>query len=203
MTLKNGKKTKGEIIMKKIKIEEINGKLAVTTPFDYNFINFARSVGAKWDRDNSTWNFSTEQEELLNDKLLDIYGYTDKTSEFVIVEIDANDFYDEMTYETKLGDITIATRKHRDEHVILSNIAKVVKGEYDESGGSMKHPKATANSGTIVQVKLDKKAVERFIEQGILTESNIVSVESDKEKLLKEKEELLKRLSEIEKLLNE
>lgn len=180
-----------------------NGKIALITPFNRNFINDlkAKVGGAKWDSSNSWWTIPAESLETARTIMMDCYGETDITE-------DADKFSVKFSIEARsynstldvFGKALVIVKNH--DYVIIGDGFELVDGTiYD--AGSRRKPQAYAH-GTfiahrITQAQLDKEIQERgSFEYEILKESSI-----NVEALKAERAKLIDRIAEIDKLLNQ
>lgn len=178
---------------------------SVVSPYNPDFVRFARSKGAKWDADGKSWMFNTKSKETkkeLEKILYEIYSYTEKPVRCVELRTKCEDILvDECL---RIGGHILVSRKHRDQPVIIDDDSVcLIKGSFLEKGGSMKYPSVKFTDGAEITFEISEEYFNNLPEEEkekftILKKSDI-----NKENLLAEKEELLKRIAEIEKLLKE
>jgi len=179
-----------------IKIE--NGKVKVQSAYNAAFIKRARMVGGKWEP--PYWEFSQEDEELVRNLCMDIYGQDGRTpAEMVTIDVNLDAYPHDPSGELFLGSMSIAHRTGRDRPVKLPDGVILVSGGFPDSGGSANHPRLTEERGTVLRVKnFPMTLYERMEDKTGLT---IVDKTIDRFALLAERETLMKRLAEIESIL--
>ncbi len=187
-----------------IKVTVKEGIIEVESPYNKEFIEFARMRKAIWDRQNKVWQFDPRDEFAVRSTLVDVYGTDDyENCEKVDVRIDL-DKYEKGHLGQRLFALgrELAYRKGRDWYVDIGEGVAVVKGGFPDQGGSMKHPDLDAWSGTVLEVRDVPKPKA---EQEYLANKEAIQILNglNKEKLQQEKERLLKRLEEVEQLLQE
>lgn len=187
----------------KVKINREGNKLQITSPYSGAFVGRMRELNGKWNRDLKVWEVNEEYEDKVYEAILKIYR-VDLTGieEYMIVEYCAKDFEDRDRNDIRIGNIITVYRPSRDSKVILRDTA-VMEGEFDKSGGSVKHP-AVFDRGegydVILRSTIYKKEYEKLSEEE-KSKLTIIKKQDKKERLLNEKEILIKRLAEIEEEL--
>lgn len=177
-----------------MKIIKTETKLQVTSEFNNMWIKEAKKLGGKWNSSNGSWDIDLENEELVMDALLQIYGYNpSRPSVDVTIEINADDFWDGGS-ELKLGNMILAERRGRDYAVSLRNNVIVVSGDFSESGGSRNNP----SIGDCTDVKLRVKLPETLLANIDDNQYTVIQSRSKREKLKARKVELLAELQRIE-----
>ena len=178
-----------------VKIE--NGKMYVKSKYNREFISQARMVQGKWN--SPYWEFPEENEKQVRDLLLNVYGENGLEQNTVDILLHLDEYKGGTDEKITIGKYIVASRPGRDWQVKLDDKVILVAGGFSASGGSVKNPRVSPATGTILKVKglpddlyhqiADKKGVK------------LIAPEDPKAKLLKEKEKLMKRLAEIEKEL--
>lgn len=178
--------------MVEVKFE--NGKMRVKSDYNPEFIEKAKCMQGKWNA--PFWDFPEENEEVVRNLLLSIYGEDGTPCESVTVDIVLDDY--SYGRELTLDTLLIASRHCRDYSVKLSSNAIVVSGRFSGSGGSVKHPAVTHDPGTVVRVKNVPVTIFKKVENmpGISLAKE--DSRTRKQKLEKEKAALLERIIEIE-----
>lgn len=182
----------------KITIED--GRIKVQSPYNKKFIEGARRIQGKWNA--PCWEFPEENKEECKELLLNVYGECGDLGEAeptVTVELNLDEYNGNYVNDLLIGSMVIASRRTRDSYVRLSDNVMVISGEFSESGGSAKHPKVTAEPGTILRVKHLPVRLYSLIEG----KEGVKLVNTDRDALIAEREKLLARLAEIENLLKE
>ena len=174
-------------------------KMYVVSDYSTEFVKEARRLNGKWS--GGAWAFDAQDEEMVRDVLLRVYGEDGKTAvETVNVEVTIDDIagYDSI----ELFGRVLAKRFSRDSNVKLHDSVIVKEGGFPSSGGSVKNPALKHSENTVLLVK---NVPVVLAEEGVKNYPNSIKIVSDKkvdkDALLKEKESLLKRLAEIEELL--
>lgn len=184
-----------------IKIRNYNGRIRVESPYNPEFIDRMHLINGKWDRNNKEWTVEEEHEDLMYKALSDIYGYSKDKSKLVTIEFRPWDFEDDCgNQRIKIGSVTVASRSSRDSKVFVPGNARVIEGQFEESGGSRNHPAVGTTEDIVMQADVPAYIVENLSEDD-KNKIKIINKKSKEEKLLLEKEELLKRLEEIEEEL--
>lgn len=182
-----------------MRIYSEENKLYVESDYSAKFVREAKKLNGKWT--GRAWVFDANDEEMVRDVLLKVYGEDGKTAvETVNVEVAIDDIagYDSI----ELFGRVLAKRFSRDSNVKLHDSVIVKEGGFPSSGGSVKNPALKHSENTVLLVKnvpvvLAEEGVKKYPDAiKIVTDKKV-----DKDALLKEKESLLKRLAEIEELL--
>ena len=177
---------------------------SIVSPYDREFVTFARRHGAKWDADEKSWNFKVngEVKEKIEKKLYELYKYTKNEVRNIKLRAKCEDILQDECL--KVGEYTLAFRKYRDEPVIIADPTTFIeKGTFKDKGGSMKYPAVTFTDGAEITFEISEEYFNSLPEEEKEKFVVVSKDEVDKEKLLAEKEELLKRIEEIERLLKE
>lgn len=179
--------------MVNIKIED--SKIKVKSSYDSYFVRKAKEYEGRWNA--PYWVFPIENEEYVRNLCMKVYGEDGKTdTQTVKVRIEMDKYR-----KSTIGRFVFAERRARDSEVTFAQGVMVVKGEFEESGGSRNSPQVTWESGTEIEIKKLPLPLYKGIEgqDGV----TLVKEVDSKEKLKKEKEQLLKRLAEINELLEQ
>lgn len=189
-----------------IKVEKIDNKLAITSPYNENFIQRMRKLNGKFDKDTKAWLVDDDLQEQVNKALLVCYNYdATGTMDEITIEYKAADFYDEESGKVKIGGKSTVYRENRGSEVDLIKTA-IVKGQFPRRGGSTKYPAVFDKDKERANVILRTKIFDYYYEKlsgEQKAKITVVNELSKKDKLLKEKEALIQRLEEIEKELSE
>ena len=176
-----------------------DNKMYVVSDYSAEFVKEARKLNGKWS--GGAWLFDANDEEMVRDVLLKVYGEDGKTAvETVNVEVTIDDIAGRDSIE--LFGRVLAKRFNRDGNVTLHDSVVVKKGGFPDHGGSRSNPALNYSDNTVLLVKnvpltLVQKELENYPNSiKIVSEKKV-----DKDALLKEKELLLQRLDEIEELL--
>lgn len=120
-----------------ININNENGKIEVTSPYNNLWIDRCHQMGGKWNASKKVWAFDISNSELVEKALLEVYGW-ETNPETIKIRYKAADFISGNT--VKIGNLTMAMRYYRDSYAKLFDTI-VVEGVLPKSGGSMKHPR--------------------------------------------------------------
>lgn len=150
-----------------------DGRISVKSPYNKGFVKDARGIGAKWNPSDKVWVFDEAQKEEVNRLLKIHYGYTDeregaKSDEKVIIKFKASDF--QVGEEIKFGSLLIAKRWRRDSPVNIDSNAYVIKGYFQDSGGSAGHPNVGNVDGIVIKLDIPKSVLDLFIEKKMVDE---------------------------------
>lgn len=178
--------------MVEVKFE--NGKMRVKSDYNPAFIEKSKNMQGKWNA--PYWDFPEENEEVVKNLLLSIYGEDGTPCESVTVDISLDDY--SYGRELTLDTLLIASRHCRDYSVKLSSNAIVVSGRFSGSGGSVKHPAVTHDPGTVVRIKNVPVTIFKKVENMPGVSLAKEDSKTRKQKLEKEKATLLERIIEIE-----
>lgn len=182
-----------------VKIED--GRVKVQSDYNRKFVAKAHELQGKWE--SPYWTFPEENEELVRDALLSIYGEDGRVHETVTVDLDLDKY--EYDRDIKIGSIVIARREYRDSSVYVNKKAVVISGGFCRSGGSRNQPRVTHEEGTVLRLKDIPIAIyDKIKEQTGVKKVDLNADENKAEKkakLEREREALVKRLGEIEKQL--
>lgn len=185
--------------MKNIKIERVDGRLEVTSPYDRDFIFQIKQIGGRWISEKKVWSVSEELEQELMDILRDVYGWVGDDPTTIRVTFKAYDFWsDDGTID--IGPMTVAKRYSRDGAVSVADGFWVSGGSaFPSSGGSAKYPSVKPNEDTEMTGDLPLDIYKALSEE---EKALIIVDDGNKKKALEEeKEKLLARLAEIEEEL--
>lgn len=178
---------------------------SVKSPYNPDFVRFARNKGAKWNADDKTWTFnikSKDTKEKLKKILYELYSYTEGPVRCVELRAKCEDILvDECL---RIGGHVLVSRKHRDQPVIINDDSVcLIKGSFLGRGGSMKYPSVKFTNDAEITFEISEEYFNNLSEEEKEKFTVVKKSDVDKEKLLAEKEELIKRIEEIERLLEE
>jgi hypothetical protein len=131
----------------------VEGKeVHVTSPYNVSFINQARSLNGKWDRDQGEWVFDARDEGRVRKLCLWYYG-TDGDTAGPLTTLHVS--LDGCGYETdlELGGRVLARRPGRDYRVQLGEGVVLIAGGFPARGGSAKNPCVDPRPGTVLEVR--------------------------------------------------
>ncbi|MEG1433018.1 hypothetical protein [Eubacterium sp.] len=177
-----------------------NGKAAISTPYNPEFVSKIKNAGGKWNREGKTWDVPEENIEYAREIMMDVYGRTD------VVQGDCANV--KLTFKYEMGEFnaplvimgkTVSVAYGRDSGAKSGDDVVFLKGK-PISSGSVKNWKSSVEQGSIVILKnVPTTKVKSFDED----EDIIVEIEEDDDtsRLLKEKEAIESRLEEINKIL--
>lgn len=149
-----------------IEIEKTEDAIAVTSPYDGEFIARAKEIGGRWNGD--AWVFDVRDEERVRDLCMSVYGEDGRATgseDLVSIRFDAGRAgnYVIEGAEMRLAGRRIAHRPKRDWNVKTTKNVVVVEGSFENSGGSRKNPRIGDVEGVILEIRdLSPSAVEKI-----------------------------------------
>lgn len=177
------------------------GLLKATTPYNKEFVSFARMRGGKWSDGEKVWMFDPRDEFAVRSALIDIFGTDDYEScQKVTVQVYLDHFNTDR--EFILFGLTLLYRSESYSYVKMHPNVVVVSGGFPKEGGSRRHPKISPEPGTIIEVRDIPRdiAIRTWAKNKegirILGDAGIESLKT-------EKQALLERIAQIDKLLAE
>lgn len=177
-----------------IKLENVNGKIRVQSPYNDHFIKEVKQIGGKWNGSNGTWDVPEDNKDLLDRVLLDAYGYSETGTEMIKVQYLAEKFI--YYNEIRIGNLMTVNRIGRDYDVTFHADTVVIEGNIPGSGGSVKNPRVAPASDTILQ-SIIPQAIYDSLEDKEKDLITIIEEKSREERLQEEKARLLERIKEI------
>lgn len=176
------------------------GRLAVTSPYDADFVSGVKDIGGRWDGASRRWTVDARDEERLRNLLREVYGSDgspEDEADLVTVRWDiSGSGHMRGDNEIRLAGRTIASRPGRDTAVRLGQGVVLISGGFPGSAGSMKYPAVEPREGTIVEVRdLPRAAVNG------LSGLTIVGESVDIEALTEKRARLLAELVDIDRTL--
>lgn len=180
-----------------------DGKAAVYTPYNRDFVSRIKLCGGRWNPGEKCWTVSEKTVDDVRGIMREIYGRDDQpVSETVDVIIR---FRDEMSMwhapVTILGR-TIASAFGRDSGARVGEGVMFLDGN-PKSGGSVKNWLTIVPAGSVVKLfDVPKCAITNSVLPEEV-EMEIVGQDIDRAALVAEKEKLLARLAEIDAILGE
>ena len=187
-------------------------KIYLKFGYNPNFSNALKKYcGAKWQSEAQEWMFETRFEDKSNDLLLHYYGFSYRSDEKIRVEFNPADFYDTNSGVVKIKNLMMVWRDSKDSDVNLNSNTIIIKGNFPNSGGSMRYPTVFDSLDDIDDsIVLETILYKDFYDTlSNLDKSKIVitkyfnaSNQPDKNKLIAKKQELLKQIAEIDDQLN-
>jgi hypothetical protein len=180
-----------------------NGRLAVTSPYNADFVADAKAMGGRWDSGHRQWTFDPRDEERLRELLRDIYGTdgspTDQ-ADLVTVRWNISRFgHTKGDNELFLAGRVVASRRFRDEAVRLGSNVVLISGGFAYSGGSTKYPALEPENDTVIEVR----DIPRAAVSDDLPGLTIVGSTIDIDALVARREQLVAQLADIDRTLAE
>lgn len=184
-----------------IEFRNEEGRVFITSPYNKDFIREVKGISGKWHADQKQWSVPEKNIEKLSNLCVEIYGFTPlESSEKITVRYKAVDF-DKQEEGIKIGGKVTAKRFSRDSDVVFYD-TEIIEGKFYGSGGSKHYPMCKPADNVILESKISKQVYDN-LEDKDRAKLEIVSEESEIEKLLKEKEALLKKLEIVENKIKE
>ena len=179
-----------------INITTKKGALEVESPYNKEFINFARMRGGKWSDDKKVWMFDPRDEFAVRSALIDIYGtdnYDNCDKADVRCEFSVADTPDWRAY---VAGWEVARCHYGD--VKLSDRTVLVKGGLRAHRDKVLSERRTT---TIIEVRaIPEKAAQKLYKDHPEKVEIIGGI--DEQKLKDEKRQLQERIEEIDELLD-
>lgn len=191
--------------MCRVEIEEVDGKLKVSSPYSPDLPKLARNLGGKWS--GAAWVFDSRLKEDVAKVYRSVYGeWPGDEQDYVTVRATA--LID--TYEDKGGIFLfgrcLARAYGRDSGARLGEGVILREGRFT-SGGSMKNWITKVLAGTVVEVMdVPRQSVDAGDYDPDIWKVEILEQAAptiDREALEAEKERLLARITQIDELLAE
>jgi hypothetical protein len=182
-----------------------NGKIAIETPYNPEFVSRIKKAGGKWNPSNKTWETDERSIDAVRAIMREVYGQDDMPQELVNVRITIGpDEVSEHTGPIVIFGRTIASACGRDSGARIGDGVCFEAGGAT-SGGSMKNWYTVLRKNSVFTVyDVPRKAVEEKLGWSDSYGTFEILENTDPKVALKaEKEALLKRLAEIEALLAE
>lgn len=176
-----------------------NFQIRTKTPYNKNFVEKARNLRGKWDREVEEWVFDDNIEDYIKKALLECYGTTGEG----VVET-CNLLIKEQTLDQKWGSVelfgrSIARAFGRNSGAELCNGIIWLSGEY-KSGGSMKNWYTEIEDGTF---EIQEFPIERTKFEDVQTAIKEGWCEIKTPKKKRTKEEIESEIKKYEKILEE
>lgn len=182
-----------------IKVTVGEGILKVTSPFNREFVSFARMRGGKWSDGQKVWMFDPRDEFAVRSTLIDIFGTDDYENSAKVSARVKLDHFDPGGEFVLFGRMLLR-RKYRDSKVEIGDGVVKVRGGFAWSGGSGRNPLIAPEEGTVIEVRDVPRdiAVRTWADNKEAIEL-LGSV--DVEALQQEKAALLKRIEQIDQMI--
>lgn len=179
------------------------GMIAVSSPFNPDFVKGAKRLGGKWSGDTKAWLFDARDRGRVEDLLATCYGYSAAASgELATVRIvlDEDNAGDKEVY---FAGRSICSRRYRDAPVKTADNVVVIDGEFPASAGSMRYPAVIRGSRTVTIEVRDVPVEALAAEKELRFERIDADTQAQREALSAERERLIARLAEIDEALND
>lgn len=189
--------------MSEFSITVTSGKASVYTPFNRDFVDKIKLMGARWNPAARCWQVDECIVPDVREAMRSVYGRDDQpVAEVVDVELT----FDESVCEGK-GPVTIlgrivASAWGRDTGARVGDGVMFVKGRPD-SGGSRAHWETYIPAGCVVKLLKVPKMATEDAELPAGVSMRIIGGGVDREALEEERRKLLARIAEIDELLND
>lgn len=153
--------------------------LAVITPFNREYVNRVKSLGASWDSVNKEWVVPFDMKEDLYVLLQEVYGYgQDKVDMIIYLKGNSEQCgLGERSYDFKGRGILF--RYNRDSGVKLQEGVSLLKGDisdFGDSGGSNNYPQIFTmdyeNANSVIDVELLVRGVPKSQYEDVIQYNN-------------------------------
>lgn len=175
-----------------------SGKMKVKTEYNPYFVGRAKELGGKWEK--PYWVFSDENEDVVKQELLSIYGEDGAPTKKVRVDVNLDEYEGVKSHSVQIENLVIANRIDHYRKVTLNDGTIILKGGFAKSCGDKRKVLLGQEEGTVLRT-----SVPEMIYEKVKDKKGIYLVEegetSRKRRLQKEREELLKRIAEIDREL--
>lgn len=139
--------------MNNVKLETVNGKIFVTSPYNPVFPSKAKALGGRWDPSHEAWVFDIRDEECVRALCVKVYGTDGSGSPVDLVTVRHTITSGESGPASLfLYGREIAWRRSRDAEVQLGDKVILIEGRFPGHGGSSKYP-SLEGQGTILEVR--------------------------------------------------
>lgn len=161
--------------MSTVKITVENGNVAVSSPYNNDFIQSARQLGGKWK--NSAWNFSQKDESRVRELCMSVYGTDGSPMPIGTIRIKL----DELSLDDELivGPVQVLKKFNRDSTPKLGNDCVVISGKLQSYGGSARYPRITHDDNTVIEAR---NVPQTIINQLVEDDPDAYSIVSNDEK---------------------
>lgn len=179
------------------------GKIAVSSPFNPDFVKGAKRLGGKWNGDTKAWLFDVRDRDRVEDLLASCYGYSVAPSgELATVRI-ILDEDNASGKEVYFAGRSICSRRYRDVPVKTADNVVIIDGEFPASAGSVRYPAVIRGSRTVTIEVRDVPIEALAAEKELRFERIDADTQAQHEALIAERERLIARLAEIDEALND
>ena len=179
------------------------GKIAVSSPFNPDFVKGAKRLGGKWSGDTKAWLFDARDRGRVEDLLASCYGYSAAASgELATVRI-VLDEDNAGGKEVYFAGRSICSRRYRDVPVKTADNVVIIDCEFPASAGSMRYPAVIRGSRTVTIEVRDVPVEALAAEKELRFERIDADTQAQREALSAERERLIARLAEIDEALND
>ena len=182
-----------------------NGRIAIDSPYNPDFVRRIKKAGGKWDPANKVWETDERSIETVREIMREVYGQDDlPQQELVTVKVTIGDSdVSRLRAPVVIFGRNIASARGRDSGARVGEGVSFEKGTCS-SGGSMKNWRTIVDAGSEFTIyDVPRLAVEQKLgwedEYGTF---EVVKNGDPTAALKAEKEALLQRLAEIDEILN-
>lgn len=196
-----------------VKINVASGKLVVETPYSPEFPPAARRIGGQWSANSKSWVFDVRDEVRVRELCRDLFGTSGSEDEGELItahlelgKLDQVYFWECVGGSGFANQIrwcgrVIARRLNRDDAVELGSGVRLLDGQFESRGGSMKNPQL----GDVEGIKVEVRDVPRLMFDRLPNLDGVTLVDEavNRVALQVEREQLLARLAEIDAVLGD
>lgn len=175
-----------------------NGRVSVRTPYNPDFPAGAKRLGGRWDAASKVWSFDARDEERVRALVREHYG-TDGSEPVTLVTLRCRADQLSCSQDLWVAGRKVAYRPGRDNSVRLGEGCVIIEGGFPSSGGSVKNPRLSPKSGTVIEVRDIPAALakDQLIE-GIVWIVGEDKMTEKRVELETRKAQLLAQLAEVE-----
>lgn len=181
-----------------------NGKIAIETPYNPEFVRRIKKAGGRWNAGNKTWECDERSIESVRTIMREVYGMDDLPQELVTVKVTIGENKISVWHgPVVMFGRTIASAFGRDSGAKVGEGICFQTGSC-KSGGSVKNWYTVVESGSVFTIyDVPKQAVdEKLGWDDSYGTFEVIEAADPLAALKAEKEALLKRLAEIDEMLN-
>ena len=188
-----------------LKIEIIDGRAYLSTPYNPGFVEQIKALGGRWHGADKTWSVDARSIDQARAVMREVFGQDDRPTETVNVTVQMKKKLEEWHSAVFVFGRSIARASGRDSGASISDGVAFLEGK-PNSGGSVKNWTTYIPEGArFVLYDVPVGALPAEKETDDLTWEVVAQAapddEVDRAALEYEKARLLKRVTEIDKLL--
>ena len=188
--------------MSDYRINRIQDKAQVFTPYNKEFVRRIKNAGGRWDGEEKCWTVPCEAIDVVRSIMLEVFGRTDEEPlEEVKVRLTIREAISERWDDVRLLGHTLSHATGRDSGASPGNDVFYEQGR-PESGGSVKNWRSVVPEGSVIVLGKVSRAMLDAAELPECVLAEVVSATgTDIQALMDERDRLMARIEEIDRLL--